>query len=140
MSAPDGVAGLEHVLVLSDDIDRAAQFYVQALGLEIGARPPLQFTGYWLYAGQTPCLHIGERDSYRTHVAKLGLDVSRTADGRGPVDHIAFGAVDYGAASERLARAGVEPVHNQVPGGGPRQLFFDDPDGVRVEINVRAKS
>jgi hypothetical protein len=32
----------------------------------------------------------------------------------------------------------VQPIRNDVPGGGPRQLFFDDPDGTRVEINVTA--
>jgi hypothetical protein len=36
---------------------------------------------------------------------------------------------------ERLERAGVPAVSNTVP-GGPRQLFFADPNGVRVEINV----
>ena len=54
----------------------------------------------------------------------------------GQVDHIAFGATDYDAVAERLVRAGVEPVRRQIPGGGPRQFFFDDPDGQRVEINV----
>jgi catechol 2,3-dioxygenase-like lactoylglutathione lyase family enzyme len=70
----------------------------------------------------------------------MGLDVPERLDGRGPVDHIAFAASDYGAISRRLARAGVEPVRNEVPGGGPRQLFFDSPDGVRVEINVGPKA
>ena len=53
------------------------------------------------------------------------------------MDHIAFSARDYDAVNERLARAGIEPVRNDVPAGGPRQLFFDDPDGLRVEINIR---
>jgi catechol 2,3-dioxygenase-like lactoylglutathione lyase family enzyme len=140
MSAADGVAGLEHLLVLSDDIDRAADFYVQALGLRVGERPPFQFTGYWLYAGQAPCLHIGGRASYRAHAATLGIDVPEHLDGRGPVDHIAFAAADYDAISERLAEAGVDPVRNEIPGGGVRQLFFDSPDGVRIEINVRSKA
>jgi catechol 2,3-dioxygenase-like lactoylglutathione lyase family enzyme len=140
MSAADGVAGLEHLLVLSDDIDRSADFYVQALGLAIGDRPPFQFTGYWLYAGPTACLHIGGRASYRAHAAKMGLEVPERLDGRGPVDHIAFTASDYDAISDRLGRAGVEPMRNEIPGGGPRQLFFDSPDGVRVEINVRPKA
>ncbi|MBV9805072.1 MAG: VOC family protein, partial [Solirubrobacterales bacterium] len=53
----------------------------------------------------------------------------------GPVDHVAFGAADWNAVVERLERAGVHAVRNAVP-GGPRQLFFEDPNGVRVEINV----
>jgi hypothetical protein len=27
---------------------------------------------------------------------------------------------------------------NRIPEGGPRQLFFDDPNGVRIEIDVPA--
>ena len=54
------------------------------------------------------------------------------------LDHIAFSATDYEAVSERLAAAGIKLVRNDVPGGGPRQLFFEDPDGLRVEVNVKA--
>ena len=49
---------------------------------------------------------------------------------------MAFSAADWNGAVERLERAGVEAVRNTVP-SGPRQLFFEDPNGVRVEINVR---
>jgi catechol 2,3-dioxygenase-like lactoylglutathione lyase family enzyme len=134
-----GVTAMEHVLVLSDDIDAARHFYESALGLTAGDRPPLQFNGYWLYAGGVACLHIADRASYRAHAATLGLSVGeRVFDPRtAPVDHIAFNASDYEAVTARLASAGIEPVHNDVPGGGPRQLFFDDPEGLRVEINVK---
>ena len=37
----------------------------------------------------------------------------------------------------RLERHGVAAVTNAVP-GGPRQVFIEDPNGVRVEINVRS--
>jgi catechol 2,3-dioxygenase-like lactoylglutathione lyase family enzyme len=136
MATEAGVTELQHVLVLSDDIDRAAAFYERALGLRVGPRPPFDFTGYWLYAGQRPCLHIADRTSYRAHARGYGLEVPERVEGPGPVDHIAFGAEDYRAACERLTGAGVQPVCRQVAGGGPRQLFFFDPDGLRVEINV----
>ena len=137
MAAGLGVTELQHVLVLSDDIDGAADFYERALGLRVGERPPFDFTGYWLYAGDTPCLHIADRGSYRAHAAGYGLEVPERIDGPGPVDHIAFGAEDYQAAHQRLTSAGIEPICRQIAGGGPRQLFFFDPDGLRVEINVR---
>jgi catechol 2,3-dioxygenase-like lactoylglutathione lyase family enzyme len=137
-----GVSELEHVLVLSDDIDAARHFYESALALTAGDRPPLPFDGYWLYSGNVACVHIADRASYRAHAATLGLIVGERAggvggSGSGPVDHIAFSASDYEAVTARLASAGIEPVRNDVPGGGPRQLFFSDPDGLRVEINVK---
>ena len=133
------IVGLEHVLVLSDDIDRTRDFYCEVVGLSVGDRPPLEFPGYWLYADTTPCLHIAERRAYAAHAVGLGLAVSESGPGAGPVDHIAFSALDYHALTARLAEHGVPAVTNVVP-GGPRQVFVDDPNGVRVEINVSKAS
>ena len=72
-----------------------------------------------------------------THAASLGLTISREPPGTGPVDHIAFNANDYDRVRRQLTTRGVRSVRNRVPAAGLRQLFFDDPNGVRVEINVR---
>jgi catechol 2,3-dioxygenase-like lactoylglutathione lyase family enzyme len=138
MSDPSGVSALDHVLVLCADIERSREFYEGALGLRTGARPPLEFDGFWLYAGDRCCLHVADRRQYRAHAETLGLTVPDRCTGPGPVDHIAFVDHDYDGACARLDRAGVPAVHNDVAGGGPRQLFFSDPDGARVEINVPA--
>jgi catechol 2,3-dioxygenase-like lactoylglutathione lyase family enzyme len=130
------ITELEHLLVLTDDIERTREFYCRVVGLRVGERPPLAFPGYWLYAGATPCLHIAERGAYAAHAAGLGLEVPDRASGFGPVDHIAFSARDYEELTARIEAGGVPMVRNTVPGGGPRQLFIDDPNGVRIEINV----
>jgi catechol 2,3-dioxygenase-like lactoylglutathione lyase family enzyme len=129
-----GVTAMEHVLVLADDIERAREFYCDVVGLELGDRPPLEFPGYWLYAGATPCLHLAAREPYLEHARKLGLPVADGA-GPGPVDHIAFRGSDYEQTRALLDRKGVPAVLNTVPGGGPRQVFVQDPSGVRIEIN-----
>ena len=123
---------LDHLLVLTDDVDATAAFYCDALGFEPGDRPPLEFPGRWLYLDDRPCLHVAERASYEAWVETLGLDVDAA-----PVDHIAFSADDYAALAARLERAGVEAVPNTVP-GVLRQLFVTDPNGVRIELNVPA--
>ena len=38
--------------------------------------------------------------------------------------------------AERLERVGIAAIRNVVPEAGMRQLFFSDPDGVRIEVNV----
>ena len=132
------VRSLDHVLVLSDDIEGTREFYCRAVGLRVGDRPPLEFPGYWLYAGAdgaSACLHIADRRAYAAHAAGLGLRVPERDPGVGPVDHVAFRAGDYGGVVERLAGCGVAAVTNAVP-GGPRQVFVEDPNGVRVEISV----
>ena len=70
-------------------------------------RPPLEFPGYWLYAGATaPCVHIAERGPYARPRGRLGLAVPERDPGVGPVDHIAFSADDYdGLSSGSQARS-----------------------------------
>ena len=51
------VSRMEHVLVLCDDVERTREFYCEVVGLRLGDRPKLAFPGYWLYAGDTPCVH-----------------------------------------------------------------------------------
>jgi catechol 2,3-dioxygenase-like lactoylglutathione lyase family enzyme len=128
---------LEHLLVLTDDLARSRDFYRDALGLRDGERPPLEFPGHWLYAGDAPCVHLAERGAYLAHARTLGLGTSSPrVEGSGVVDHIAFRAQDYEATLGRLTAAGVRPVENTVPGAGIRQLFVTDPNGVTLEINV----
>ncbi|MDB6090407.1 MAG: hypothetical protein JWN85_3191 [Gammaproteobacteria bacterium] len=128
---------MEHYLVLTDDIDATRDFYCQALGMHVGFRPELGFPGHWVYVGDTPCIHIAEWETYTAHSRARGLAVSSRADGTGPVDHIAFNAQDYEDVVARLESHGVRAARNDVPGGTLRQLFLQDPNGVKIEINVR---
>jgi catechol 2,3-dioxygenase-like lactoylglutathione lyase family enzyme len=129
------VAAIDHVLVLSDDIDATRDFYCEVVGLRLGDRPPLEFPGYWLYAdAASACLHVAERAAYLSHLSTLGLTAGQRTGGE--IDHVAFDATDYASTSARIEARGITPVRNTIP-GGPRQLFVDDPNGVRIEINVR---
>jgi catechol 2,3-dioxygenase-like lactoylglutathione lyase family enzyme len=124
------VAGLDHFLVLTDDIDATRDFWCEALDLEVGERPPLEFAGYWLYAGGVPCVHVAERTSFDAHSQRIGI-----AAASGPVEHVAFGADDYERVVARLRAGGIDSAANEVP--GMRQLFLEDPNGVKIEINVK---
>jgi catechol 2,3-dioxygenase-like lactoylglutathione lyase family enzyme len=130
------LTSIQHLLVLTDDIDGTRDFYRDVLGLEEGRRPPLEFPGYWLYAQGVPCVHVADRDIYNAHAASLGLAPSEGRRGSGVVDHVAFNASDYHEVTARLERHGIDAVQNTVPGIGMRQLFVSDPNGVRIEINV----
>jgi catechol 2,3-dioxygenase-like lactoylglutathione lyase family enzyme len=115
---------LEHYLVLTDDLEATRDFYCLALGLREGPRPPLGFPGYWLYVGDTPSIHVAEW-------------VSERAPGTGPLDHIAFNAVDCAAVQAALSAYGVEFAVNEAEGAVLTQLFLKDPNGLKVEINIR---
>jgi catechol 2,3-dioxygenase-like lactoylglutathione lyase family enzyme len=123
--------------VLTDHLDASREFYCEVLGLREGERPPLEFPGHWLYLGGVPCVHLAERAAYAAHAETLGLTASPAGPRTGAVDHIAFNASGYEEIAARLQSHGVEAVENVVPAAGLRQLFVLDPNGVRVEINVK---
>src|SRR4051794_25788806 len=127
---------LDHLLVLADDMAATRDFYPDAPRPEVGERPPLEVPRYWLYAQGVPCVHVADREAYTVHSASTGIPASPPAAGTGAVDHLAFAGDDYNEVAERLERSGVEAKRNTVPGVGMRQLFFSDPNGVKIEINV----
>jgi catechol 2,3-dioxygenase-like lactoylglutathione lyase family enzyme len=128
---------LEHYLVVTDDIDATRDFYIEALGMQAGFRPPLGFPGHWVYIGDTPVIHIAEWVTYTERAKARSVDVTTRADGTGPVDHIAFGAEDYDGVLARLQRMGVPVRVNDNSGSTVRQLFVFDPNGVKIEINFK---
>lgn len=125
---------MEHLLVLTDDIEGTKDFWCGALGLEVGARPPLEFPGHWLYVEGVPCIHVADREAYAAHSERLGIPAAPAA-----VDHVAFNGNDYEEAVARLDREGVAARTNAVPGAGLRQLFLEDPNGLKIEINVKSR-
>jgi catechol 2,3-dioxygenase-like lactoylglutathione lyase family enzyme len=128
---------LEHYLVLTEDIDATRDFYVDVLGMENGFRPPLGFPGHWVYIGDTPVIHIAEWVTYTARLKAKNTFVTSPADGTGPVDHIAFGALDYDAMLGRIRAHDVVVRENNNPGNIVRQLFLFDPNGIQIEINFR---
>jgi len=128
---------LEHYLVLTDNIDATRDFYVEALGMQVGFRPPLGFPGHWVYIGDTPVIHIAEWVTYTAHSKRKGVEVTTRASETGPVDHIAFAAQDYDGVLAQLQRLGVAVRINDNPGNIVRQLFLFDPNGIKIEINFR---
>ena len=120
---------LQHVLVLTDELEATKAFYCDVLGLEAGERPLLPFPGYWLYADGVACVHVAEHGPYDAHAASVGLRAKAS-----PVDHVWFEAHGYEELVERLGAAGVEVTANHSAAG--IQLFFDDPNGARIELVI----
>ena len=57
-----GIASLDHVNILTPDVDQCRKFYIDALGFEEGFRPDFGFPGLWLYLEGAPVLHFIETD------------------------------------------------------------------------------
>jgi len=126
------IGALDHVLVLTDDLEGSLAFYRDALGLEVCERPPLPFPGHWLGVDGRVSVHLADRIAYDDALAALGL-----ARPEGPVDHLSFLGRGHADLLARLRAAGLDPVENEVPGVFS-QLFVTDPNGVRIELNISA--
>src|SRR5690606_11728126 len=128
---------MEHYLVISDDIEATARFYCEALDMKVGFRPELEFPGYWLYLGETPCVHIAEWETYAVWTKQAGIPISTRAEGTGPLDHIAFNASGFEETVDRLEALGITVSQNKLDDIGLRQLFIKDPNGLMIELNFR---
>jgi catechol 2,3-dioxygenase-like lactoylglutathione lyase family enzyme len=122
----------EHVLIIAQDLEATKEFYVDLIGLAVGKRPDFGFPGYWLYLGDTPCVHLAGRERPGRRVGgRRSDDESNT----GAIDHVAFNADGINAARDRFDKAGIDYEHRLVPGAPLQQLFLIDPNGVKIEIN-----
>ena len=131
----------EHVLILADDVDKTKNFYVDILGLEVGYRPDFPFKGYWLYLKdnkKAACIHLAMRkqDTGQDYYIGKKEDVK---SGSGAIDHVAFNCEDIDGMKEMFDNKSIEYTHRKVPGFPLEQLFVDDPDGVKVELNFPTK-
>ena len=121
------IDGFQHVNIRTTDADRARDFYVRALGLRVGDRPPFASVGYWLYLGDVPVVHL----------VQLAADDTRDP-GSGRVDHVAFHGVDLESTRQTLTAAGIAFREAIVPRDNTVQIFIHDPDGLKIELNFEA--
>jgi len=110
-------------------LDELAKFYCDVVGLKSGKRPPFQFFGYWLYAGDHDVLHLSETkpgEVRQTHVIST-------------FDHVAFNCTNRIDVERRLQQHGIPFRTSSVPLTNRIQLFFQDPAGNGVELNFPAE-
>jgi catechol 2,3-dioxygenase-like lactoylglutathione lyase family enzyme len=119
------VTAMNHFTILTDDVPATVDFYRELLGLVEGPRPPFEFPGAWLYAGDRPILHV---------VGGRKADELRP----GVIDHMAFSAEDLSDTLALLASRNIAHTCRRLPGGGTWQVFFHDPNGARVELDFVA--
>ena len=117
------VDGWLHINIRCADVEATRHFYVRALGLTVGARPPFESTGYWLYLDGRPILHIVQRKAEET-----------VHDGAGSLDHVAFHGVDFDATRASLRAAGITFREVAASINGSPQIFVHDPNGIKIEI------
>jgi catechol 2,3-dioxygenase-like lactoylglutathione lyase family enzyme len=127
------VAGVNHVAVLTDDLDRFVAFYTDVFGLDVVFREDTDaFRHAILRTGPHSWLHPAEVPGNPHGAAAPAMFQ------RGHLDHLALAAATPEAFAElrdRLVDRGacdgaVEDL------GAFHSLWFEDPDGMRGELTV----
>lgn len=121
---------LDHATIVTAELDTARRFFVDVVGLTVGARPPFSIDGYWLYANGRPLIHL------------VDATVPATAGRAAPrIDHIAFrldSADEWRALLQRLQVTDTPYQLAEVPPLGPQhaelQLFVALAPGVVIEF------
>jgi catechol 2,3-dioxygenase-like lactoylglutathione lyase family enzyme len=127
------LTGVNHVAILTDDLDRFVDFYTGVFELEVVFEETTPaFRHAILRTGEDSWLHPAEI-SGNPH----GVAVPKDFD-RGHLDHLALTAASN-ETFEVLRRRLVE--HGACDGavddlGAFHSLWFEDPDGMRVELAV----
>jgi catechol 2,3-dioxygenase-like lactoylglutathione lyase family enzyme len=134
------VSHIEHILVVADDIDATRDWYARVLGMTSGPHPDFGFPVHWMYVGEVDVVHIGPSAKIAGDIQKkyLGRTSQGSAQGTGAIDHIAFRASDLRQTLEHLKREKIPFSQRRANGQALFQLFFYDPNGIKVELNFDA--
>ena len=120
---------LDHYNIATAIPDDTVKFYCEILGLEDGAhiRPASDSPGTWLLLNSHPVLHI----NFVTN--SVGEDT-------GPIDHLAFDASGVDQFEQTLNAQGIRYNKVERPAIGLIQLFLRDPNGIKLELNIRGEN
>jgi len=114
---------IAHIGLLVSDLNRAAPFYEQALGLSRIERPKLAFDGIW----------YGLEGGQQIHLMRLDnpYDGCEKPAHGGRDSHVALQVDDYETIRQRLEAANIGYT---VSKSGREALFCRDPDGNTIEL------
>src|SRR5688572_1132064 len=131
---------IEHFLVAADDINATRDWYARVLGMTSGPHPVFGFPVHWMYLGGVDVVHIGPSAKMAGEIQKkyLGRTSQKSEQGTGAIDHIAFRATGLRGMLEHLKKEKVAFTQRRANGQALFQLFFFDPNGIKIELNYDA--
>jgi len=126
------VDALDHVNIITSDVEGSARFYTDLFGLEPRDGPPplTHQNARWMYddAGRA-ILHLNSLECPRHY------DRDIRPGPTGALHHVALKCSGYEELRGRLTRRGLEHRINEVTAIGLKQIFVLDPNQVLLELN-----
>jgi len=127
------LSGINHVAVMTDDLDRFVDFYTGVFGLEVVFEETTPaFRHAILRTGPDSWLHPAQVTG-NAHGAALPAMFER-----GHLDHLALTAASpeaFADLRQRLVERGADAGEVEDLGAF-HAVWFEDPDGMRVELTV----
>lgn len=116
---------LDHVNVVTANLNEMVPWYEKILGLHSGLRPDFPFNGAWLYAEEAAVIHLVE-DTGTVHTG---------SEAALKLEHFAFSATDASAFERVLEKHGEPFKKIEVTDAGLIQFHVSDPDGNHVHVD-----
>lgn len=123
-----GMTAVHHVAVCVTDLERSKRFYGEVLGFTPIDRPAFPVAGAWYELPDRSQLHLIQHAGTRTLRGTTAIDL---ADG-----HFAIRVTDFDRAVAHLRGHGVEILELPQNSTPWKQVYFTDPDGNVIELNV----
>jgi catechol 2,3-dioxygenase-like lactoylglutathione lyase family enzyme len=131
-----GIAKLDHYAIRTAKLEETRRFYVEAIGLNEGTRPPFDFPGAWLYQDGVAIVHlVGVDPNDKSGLLDYLGEREGAVSGMGTIDHIAFLATDLDGMRARFKSKQVPYRERTVPNQSVHQVFVEDPNGIVIELN-----
>ena len=119
---------LEHYNIETAKPEETVRFYSEILGLKNAPekRPNVGRPGTWIFVGDAAAIHVNF----------IETDLSGKT---GAIDHIAFEGHGYRDFCRHLTELGVEFDTVESPQFDLAQIYVVDPNGIKIEINIRGE-
>jgi len=115
---------LDHVNILTANLDSMTAWYGRVLGMEPGPRPNFPVPGVWLYADGRPVVHL------------IGVTTQPDADPKAVrLEHFALTATGLKDMLAQLEADGERHFFRPVPEAGVVQVNIADPDGNHIHVD-----
>jgi catechol 2,3-dioxygenase-like lactoylglutathione lyase family enzyme len=131
------INALDHVNIITDDLRGTSRFFVDIFGLDLrdGPAPLPPELVQWLYDDNGRAIfHINAKEMQQAFQRE-----TQSGPTTGAIHHVALDCTDHLAFIARLEQFDIEFRLNDIPSIKLKQIFFNEPNGVLLELNFHGE-
>ena len=128
----------DHYLLFAKNLDETVKWYGDVLNMRPGPLPDFDVPVHWLYLEDKPIIHVTERRKENQIESYIGKVDYENDSGSGLIDHIAFNCTGLKKMLSKLDGLNIEYTERRVDAQSRYQVFFFDPNGVKIELDFQA--